>query len=140
MAAVDEKGILHFAEDAFSKQLFAEWPAWRGHQLPDALLKAQKTHKEQYLGNSITAKFFRMTDLTLILLRARNEVDGLSVREIEVATHFCSGRTNKQIAQLLSLSPSTVRNHLNAIYLKLGINNKADLVNKLTPSQMTPHT
>lgn len=131
MAAVDVKGIFHTAEDAFSKMLIAEWPEWRGHQLPAELLKAKDTNREQFVGNKITARFSKLADLTLILVRERDSVDTLSPRETEVATHCCSGLTSKQIAQKLKLSPSTVRNHLNTIYLKLGINNKADLVNKL---------
>ena len=65
----------------------------------------------------------------LWLLRARPKLaaDELSVRELEVALKFSSGSDYKTIAQELSVSPSTIKGHLNKIYNKLGINEKASL-------------
>jgi DNA-binding CsgD family transcriptional regulator len=60
--------------------------------------------------------------------RYKTLLDSLSRREREVANHFASGLTYKSIAESLSLSPATIRNHLNNIYSKLRIGNKAELV------------
>jgi DNA-binding CsgD family transcriptional regulator len=37
------------------------------------------------------------------------------------------GKSQKEIARALMLAPSTVSNHLSTVYLKLGINGKAQL-------------
>ena len=63
------------------------------------------------------------------------DADDLSSRELEVAQSYADGEDYKTIAQNLSISPSTVKVHLNKIFLKLAINEKASLVAKLR--QMT---
>ncbi len=55
----------------------------------------------------------------------------LSKREMTVAEHYASGQSHKEIARELGVSPATIRNHIAAIYRKLGINNKAQLVHRL---------
>ncbi len=51
----------------------------------------------------------------------------LSRREHLVATKFAEGLTYRQIAEQLCISPKTVRTHLESIYEKLQIGNKAAL-------------
>lgn len=46
-------------------------------------------------------------------------------REKEVLTHLAKGNTNKGISKVLRLSPSTVRNHISNIFLKLKISNRS---------------
>ena len=53
----------------------------------------------------------------------------LTRRERLVATRFGEGLTYKEIARALYVSPSTVRSHLAAVYKKLGVRNKAELIN-----------
>lgn len=48
----------------------------------------------------------------------------LSEREIEILRLAKRGLRNPQIAQALHLSPGTVRNHLSAIYRKLGVHSR----------------
>jgi two-component system response regulator DesR len=48
----------------------------------------------------------------------------LSGREIEILRLAKRGLPNPQIAQALHLSPGTVRNHLSAIYRKLGVHSR----------------
>jgi DNA-binding NarL/FixJ family response regulator len=48
---------------------------------------------------------------------------GLSSRELEVARFVAQGRTNGEIAQVLFISPGTVKNHVAAIQRKLGARN-----------------
>jgi DNA-binding CsgD family transcriptional regulator len=50
----------------------------------------------------------------------------LSPREREVLVQIAGGRSNKQIAQQLSLSIRTVERHINNIYRKIDAQNKAD--------------
>ena len=46
-------------------------------------------------------------------------------REREVLAYLAQGRTNKEISQALSLSYSTVRNHISSIFIKLQISNRS---------------
>ena len=48
----------------------------------------------------------------------------LSEREIEILRLAQRGLPNPQIAQALHISPGTVRNHLSAIYRKLGVHSR----------------
>ncbi len=48
----------------------------------------------------------------------------LTARELEVLRWLSEGRTNKQIAACLSLSPGTVRVHVSHILAKLGVENR----------------
>jgi DNA-binding CsgD family transcriptional regulator len=53
---------------------------------------------------------------------------GLSPREAEIARLILQGKANKEIAGLLALSENTVRNHIYALYRKLGVQRRMDLV------------
>jgi DNA-binding response OmpR family regulator len=49
---------------------------------------------------------------------------GLTAREGEVLSWLSKGKTNRDIAQILGLSPRTVDKHLEQIYSKLGVENR----------------
>jgi len=50
---------------------------------------------------------------------------GLTSRENEILTLLAQGRPNKAIARQLNISPKTVGNHIEHIYTKLGVTNRA---------------
>lgn len=60
-------------------------------------------------------------------LRPREPRDLLTRQEGAVADAFAQGHSYKEVARSLQLAPATVRHHLRAVYLKLGINDKAAL-------------
>jgi DNA-binding CsgD family transcriptional regulator len=49
---------------------------------------------------------------------------GLSRREAEVLAHVAQGRANAEIARTLSVSPGTVKRHLENVYEKLGVHSR----------------
>ena len=49
----------------------------------------------------------------------------LTTREKEILVHLAQGKTNKQISNELSVSTSTVRNHISNIFIKLNISNRS---------------
>ena len=55
----------------------------------------------------------------------------LSDREREIAVLAAAGLSSKDIADRLYLSPRTVNNHLQHVYAKLGVSNRADLAQAL---------
>jgi DNA-binding CsgD family transcriptional regulator len=46
-------------------------------------------------------------------------------REREVLGHLARGRSNKEIAQKLGISPSTAGTHVENLYRKLGVSTRA---------------
>ena len=54
-------------------------------------------------------------------------MDQLSPRELEVARRYGQGVDFRKIADELNIAPVTVRNHLQAIYAALGVNNKVEM-------------
>lgn len=55
----------------------------------------------------------------------------LSERELMIAERYAEGETYKRIAAVLHIAPSTVRNHLAAVYRKLDVSNKSALNREL---------
>ncbi|GIH77925.1 helix-turn-helix domain-containing protein [Planobispora longispora] len=51
-------------------------------------------------------------------------VTGLSRRETEVMELIANGHSNGEIARHLFLSEKTVKNHVNRIYAKLGVDSR----------------
>jgi two-component system NarL family response regulator len=51
----------------------------------------------------------------------------LSQREFDIAVHVSNGYSNKQIAELCSISESTVKFHISEIFQKLGVDSRLNL-------------
>lgn len=54
----------------------------------------------------------------------------LTDRESELLTHIARGDNNATIAETLVISPKTVRNHINSIFSKLQVTNRAQAIVK----------
>jgi two-component system invasion response regulator UvrY len=91
----------------------------------DALLDAVRAVAggQRYIDPAMAAK------LALAQLGGgeTSPVDALSEREFEVFVQLAKGRSVAEIAQQLTLSPSTVGTHLYSIKGKLGASNQAEL-------------
>lgn len=57
---------------------------------------------------------------------------GLTNRESEVLLWIARGKSNRDIAEILGLSPRTVNKHLEQVYAKLGVENRASAAIKAT--------
>jgi ATP/maltotriose-dependent transcriptional regulator MalT len=62
----------------------------------------------------------------------------LTPRELHIARLAVAGRTRREIASDLELSMRTVGNHLNHIYAKLGVTDRASLAARLEDEAATP--
>jgi DNA-binding NarL/FixJ family response regulator len=49
----------------------------------------------------------------------------LTAREVDVLRWIACGKSNRDIGEILGLSPRTVNKHLEQIYVKLGVENRA---------------
>jgi DNA-binding CsgD family transcriptional regulator len=77
--------------------------------------------------------------------RARAAGDGageplgtLTDREREIAALVAAGRTNREVAEQLFLSPKTVEAHLRNVYAKLGVRSRVELATELTSPRPDP--
>jgi two-component system NarL family response regulator len=59
-------------------------------------------------------------------IEEREERSSLSAREIEILEMVSKGLTNKEIAEVLQISPYTVRNHINHISAKLEVTDRTE--------------
>ena len=59
---------------------------------------------------------------------AADRIDALTERERAVIALICEGLRNKQIAERLYISQTTVVHHLTSIFNKLGVSNRLELV------------
>jgi DNA-binding NarL/FixJ family response regulator len=78
------------------------------------------------------ARAVRMVGLGMTVFEPQDEsLTGLlSTREREVLDLIATGATNPEIADLLYLSPHTVKEHTSALYRKLKVRNRAEAVQR----------
>ena len=55
-------------------------------------------------------------------------LSGLTAREQQILDLIADGLTNREISRNLTISESTVENHIHHIFIKLGISNRAQAV------------
>ena len=74
------------------------------------------------LGVWVGARLFRRAPPTSFEHNIRvQETLGISERELEVLQLLAAGRSNKEIAQRLSVSPNTVKTHVARLFEKLSV-------------------
>ena len=116
-------------------ELPAQWLSWLGQTFKgtgeakppsDQSLKRNNKLRIHYVGRLSSDEFL----LRLAQGTASDSPDelskqlGLTVREGEVLSWLSKGKTNRDIAQILGLSPRTIDKHLEQIYSKLGVENR----------------
>jgi DNA-binding NarL/FixJ family response regulator len=62
------------------------------------------------------------------LYRSAEMQEGLTEREVEILQVVAQGKSNKEVGELLHISPHTVQVHLRNIYGKLGVNSRTEAV------------
>ncbi|MBI4570360.1 MAG: response regulator transcription factor [Chloroflexi bacterium] len=63
---------------------------------------------------------------------------GLTVRELEVIRLIAEGRRNQEIAEVLTLSPRTVKRHLESIFGKMGVNDRTEAITRAVEEGLSP--
>jgi DNA-binding CsgD family transcriptional regulator len=71
--------------------------------------------------------------------RDRTAPEKLTPQELQIALQVAEGKTNRDVAAALFLSPKTVEFHLTRVYRKLNIHSRAELV-RLFSSEHAPAT
>ncbi len=57
-------------------------------------------------------------------------IDGLTAAQLAVVNHVLAGRTEAEIAVILDKSPHTIHTHLKAVFQRLGVHSRAELIVK----------
>lgn len=63
--------------------------------------------------------------------RQTSSMSDLTPQELQIATMLAGGRTTREAAAALFLSPKTVEYHLRHVYLKLGVSSRTELSSRL---------
>jgi len=103
------------------------------NQAADVLITAiEKVHaNEVWLTPAMVANVLSELSYPREVVRPTPEaarIAALTTREREVVVLIGEGLKNKQIAARLSISEATVSHHLTAVFDKLGVDNRLDLV------------
>ena len=110
------------------------WPDWQNGQLPTTLRRNLR-HAVDYAGREIAIAIKAIDDYRLLVPRLRHAAERLGTRESLVLRRYATGSSYRDIAQELGTSPATVRSQLARIYRRLGVHNKAELVQALHAAQ-----
>lgn len=82
-------------------------------------------------GSPMSTQIARKVINRLRIDERSNNVESLSARENEVLQFLAKGFLYKEIADKLSISTSTVRQHIHKIYDKLHVQNRTEAINKI---------
>ena len=96
IAALKSKGVLQFIKPHFETMMQGEWPDWDGISLSEGLLHNKTRSSDVFPGNSLLAKAEWLGECTLIKLRAKSPIDGLSEREKTVEKCLLMGKPTKR--------------------------------------------
>lgn len=136
-AICDSQGYFHQAQTSFIDLL-------ERYYLSDSNKKCELTYslqklpfkldlsKPSYELNGLQIELKPFKDLVIVEIWPQGPLDNLSLREQEIVQTLAKGLTFKEAAKELTLSPSTVSNHLYRIYHKLNVGSKSELFKLLS--------
>ncbi|GAB3105456.1 response regulator transcription factor [Aestuariicella hydrocarbonica] len=116
--------------DELQQSLASELKFWLQHApSPQQKLKLEK------LGLSLSVVFIEQRNPQEFLLKLVDDVEvsdqelfqkklSLTVREAEVLHWIACGKTNREIGEILAISPRTVNKHLEQVFQKIGVENR----------------
>lgn len=125
-AICDKQGYFHEIQPATLDLLQQYYPEHNLSRAPFSL----NEHK-QALDTGLSLTLRQLDDLYSLEIWPTGPFDQLTEREKTIANAVSQGKTFKQIAKDLNLSPSTVANHLYRVYQKLNIQSRNQLAEML---------
>lgn len=120
-------------EDAFGREGLDDASAWLAAVSPGGESALQLTDRSRLVARHMGAGSFAETMLLLRVVAtgaapARPLNATLTAREAEVLSWLAKGKTNRDIGDILGLSPRTVNKHLEHVYEKLGVETRTAAV------------
>lgn len=126
--SMDSKSVISIHNmDIFLQAKIKQWLQHRPEK--NSVLALQELSvpvQIRYVGQTSPGEYlFKLSQDSEIQVRnLLRDTYGLTEREAEVLFWLAKGKTNREIAQILSLSPRTVNKHLEPVYKKLGVENR----------------
>ena len=107
---------------------------------PSALLDAVRVVADggSLLAPSVTRRVIEQFGASVERRTPHPQLDQLTDREREVVAWVATGRSNQEIAEVLVVSPDTVRTHVSRAMVKLHARDRAQLVVFAMESGLTP--
>lgn len=94
---------------------------------------AQYDLQEEIEANLKIKEFIKETPLKkLIIHQEDNSTISLTPREAQCLFYLASGKTKKEIAKILNISPRTIEDYVANLYYKTECTTKSDLLSKMT--------
>ena len=110
-----------------------EWKQWLPPVLPAKLMDTLASNaRRRFVGTALTISASIQGNLLCLELAALSGADMLTPAEDKVAHLAAKGLQYKEIAKCVGAAPATVRNHLQAVYRKLGVTNKTALATAIS--------
>lgn len=125
-ALASRDGALLYLGSRLGRQLHKHYADWSGSKLP-ADLAAMLPNAPCAVASPERLTLEPCGELVLLALDRGGRAATLPPRERSAAMLYSHGRSYKEIARLLNLSPATVRTYLRSVYLHLGVRNKVEL-------------
>ncbi len=130
-AIADLHGAIYHCDVAFIALMQQEFSGWARQALPTKLLEHFLIERTPYLGAQLVMTPRLEQRLLFLSVRPRCRADNLTARERTIASLVCKGNTYKEIARTFDRSPATVRNQIQTLYAKLGVDNIAGLIEEM---------
>jgi DNA-binding CsgD family transcriptional regulator len=133
-ALADAHGNLLYLGARLGGLLHEHHPAWDGSALPAELASMVARAPAVVALGAHRLTLQPCGELVTLALERGGRAARLPPRERSVAMLYAQGRSYKEIARLLGLSPATVRTYLRSVYVQLGVRNKIELSGALDPA------
>lgn len=125
-------GVLSYCGRGFLELVRRHWPCWQGLKLPDAFLDSLPgAGKHAITRGHLVVAVKAAGDLLFLRAEERSPLRALTPRELTAATLYAEGKSHKEIARDMGISPATVRNFLQHTYMKLHVGDKGELASLL---------
>ncbi len=118
----------------FYKNYLAKWKGEQSSYFDDFRKKIPVSHNNTIMPVLIGLLLFIIAlfiffTVNKLLKKKRNILKDLSVQERKIYALILEGKSNKEISDLLMISLSTVKSHVNNIYSKLDVNSRKEILN-----------
>jgi DNA-binding CsgD family transcriptional regulator len=121
---------IEFASRAAQRLLGEFFGEQRNGQTPDALFDWFESGSEAFVCRRGRDQLTISRSNGMLLLEPTRDELGLTSRERDVLAWVARGKTNPEVAEILWVTPSTVRKHLENIYAKLGVHTRTAAVTR----------
>jgi len=127
---VGHGGLIEFASPAARRLLREYFGDQRQSEIPASLSDWFESGSPTFVFDRAEHRLtVSRSGSTLLLEETRDEL-GLTARERQVLAWVARGKTNPEVAEILWVTPATVRKHLENVYAKLGVHTRTEAVTR----------